>query len=146
MKVEGMVPHRHNGQAVVELAIALLFLMVFALGTVDFGRIFYANIALVNAAREGVQVAVSLPADDPSYAATVKSAVTSVAIDPFSGPIDSAKVDPGSAYDDHRTVSVDYSFKLVLPFLGGLIDKSASNVVPLYATATLPVANRPVNS
>ena len=43
------------GAALVELAIALPFLVLVFAATIDFGRIFYASIALTNAARAGAQ-------------------------------------------------------------------------------------------
>jgi len=44
-----------TGSALVELAVALPFLVLVFVATIDFGRVFYASIALTNAARAGAQ-------------------------------------------------------------------------------------------
>jgi Flp pilus assembly protein TadG len=50
------VARRERGAAAVEMAIVLpLLLLVFG-GIVDFGRAFYANVVITNAAREGARM------------------------------------------------------------------------------------------
>jgi Flp pilus assembly protein TadG len=44
-----------TGSALVELAVALPILVLVFVATIDFGRVFYASIALTNAARAGAQ-------------------------------------------------------------------------------------------
>ena len=134
--------HRHRAQSIIEFAIVAPFLVLFALGILDFGRVFYANIGLVNAAREGARVAVSLSQDDPTYTTTVKTAVSAVPIDLFSGAIPLGSITVGPAYNDRRTVSVDYSFQPVTPFIGDKFGDPATGLIPLYATATFPVVNQ----
>ena len=48
---------RSRGQALVELAIILPVLLLLMLAALDLGRIFYARIAVENAAREGAMEA-----------------------------------------------------------------------------------------
>jgi hypothetical protein len=45
---------------VIELAVAMPFLLLFAFGTLDFGRVFYTSVGLTNAVREGAHMAASL--------------------------------------------------------------------------------------
>ena len=55
-------PRRRRGQGLVEFAFVLpVFLLIFA-GTLDLGRVFYAQISLANAAREGAFQAARTPA------------------------------------------------------------------------------------
>ncbi|MDE3186034.1 MAG: pilus assembly protein [Acidobacteriota bacterium] len=49
--------HKDSGQALVETAVSLSFLVVLLLGAVEFGRVAYASIEMSNAARAGVQYA-----------------------------------------------------------------------------------------
>ncbi len=48
---------RERGQAVLELAFALPFLMLLVLGAVDFGRVFFVSVQVGQAARQGVAYA-----------------------------------------------------------------------------------------
>jgi Flp pilus assembly protein TadG len=58
-------PHHHSrGQALVELAIILPVMLLLAVAAIDLGRLFYAQITVENAAREGALTAAVL-ADDP---------------------------------------------------------------------------------
>jgi Flp pilus assembly protein TadG len=47
-----------RGSSVVELAIAMPFLLLLAVGTLDFGRVFFDTIAVAQAARSGAQYGV----------------------------------------------------------------------------------------
>lgn len=52
-----------KGQTLLELALALVFLMLILAGLTDYGRVHSARIALINAAREGAFFAASNPDD-----------------------------------------------------------------------------------
>lgn len=52
-----------KGQTLLELALALVFLMLILAGLTDYGRVYSARIALINAAREGAFYATSNPDD-----------------------------------------------------------------------------------
>ena len=56
--------HHSRGQALVELAIILPVMLLLAVAAIDLGRLFYAQITVENAAREGALTAAVL-ADDP---------------------------------------------------------------------------------
>ena len=51
--------HAEAGAAIIELAVSLLMLVLLLLGTVDFARVFYADIELTNAARAGAQYGIA---------------------------------------------------------------------------------------
>jgi Flp pilus assembly protein TadG len=46
---------RQRGQAAVEMTLSLGLLLVLLVGALDLGRVYFAHIALVNAAREGAR-------------------------------------------------------------------------------------------
>lgn len=52
-----------KGQTLLELVLALVFLMLILAGLADYGRVHSARIALINAAREGAFFAASNPDD-----------------------------------------------------------------------------------
>jgi Flp pilus assembly protein TadG len=58
---------RRRAAAAAELALLLPLLVTIALGCVDFGRIFYMNIAVANAARVGAGVASFSPVSAGSW-------------------------------------------------------------------------------
>jgi Flp pilus assembly protein TadG len=55
-----------RGQAVVEFALVLPFLLLLALGVVEFGRAWMTMNILTSAAREGARIAAIVGAEDPS--------------------------------------------------------------------------------
>lgn len=61
-----------KGQTLLELALALVFLMLILAGLSDYGRVYSARIALINAAREGAFLAASNPNDLQSVKERVK--------------------------------------------------------------------------
>jgi hypothetical protein len=52
-----------SGQNLAELALILPVMVIILFGVLDLGRIFYAQIAVANAAREGVRYLTTHPAD-----------------------------------------------------------------------------------
>ena len=60
-----------RGQALVEMAVALLVLILVLGGIIEFGRIFHTKLLLTQAAREGVRVGV-VGGDDEKIKAAVK--------------------------------------------------------------------------
>ncbi|BAS10190.1 tade family protein [Arthrobacter sp. Hiyo4] len=72
------MPERsERGAAAVEFALLLPVLLMLVLGTIEFGRVYNAQITLTNAARDGVRVMAI--ANDPAGAKTAaKNAAASV--------------------------------------------------------------------
>jgi Flp pilus assembly protein TadG len=50
-------PPRRQGQALVEMALILPIMLLILLATIDFGRAYYAGVAMTGAAREGARYA-----------------------------------------------------------------------------------------
>lgn len=145
-----MLPrNRTPAQAVVELAVVLPILLWFALGSLDFGRVFYTYLGLTNAVREGARTATLLA---PACDATVVSAVTSTVeaeqpgLYPGSVPEPAPQLDCSTA--DRRTVSITgYSFQPVAPFIGQALGDPtgatcAIHTICISTSATLPVVNQ----
>jgi Flp pilus assembly protein TadG len=132
--------HRKSAQAIVELAIAMPVLLWFALGTLDFGRVFYTYIGLTNAAREGARRATLLaPACTSSVLSTVQSAVQN---EQASLSIPTADIQLDCTYTDRRAVTIsNYLFQPVTPFIGRAVG-DLSGKIHLTTSATLPVVNQ----
>jgi TadE-like protein len=140
---------RQTAQAVVELAIAMPILLWFALGTLDFGRVFYVYIELTNAAREGArQATLRAPACD---VAPIRTLLAAQEPDLLGGPNSSlvTLTCPPGPPDDRRTVTIDnYPFAPVTPFIGQMFGAPCPGPSPctrhilLRASATMPVLNQ----
>ena len=135
-----MRTHRKPAQAVVELAIAMPLLLWLALGTLDFGRVFYTYVGLTNAAREGARLATLLaPACTSSVLSTVQSTVQNEQ-STLSVPTATIQLDCTSS--DRRTVTIsNYLYQPVTPFIGSAVG-DLNGKIHLTTRATLPVVNQ----
>lgn len=119
-----------DGQATLELALALPVVLIALLLIVQVGVVVRDALALAQAAREGVRVA-AITADDDAATDAVRDAA---------GPLDESRVDiaiePGQA-DRHRgdavSVSLRYRERLTIPVISSIVDID----VPLRAAATM---------
>jgi hypothetical protein len=107
-----------DGQALIEFALVLPFLLVFALAIVLVAEIGVARIALEHAAAEGARIG-SLTNDDGEIGRTVTAAVS-----PLDGSRVHQRIEPGE-HDDPRSsdprgsllrVSLEYSVPVPLVF------------------------------
>jgi len=69
-----------KGQTLLELALAMVFLMLILAGLADYGHVFSARIALIHAAREGAFFAASNPDDLQGAKERVKQEAMTVGI------------------------------------------------------------------
>ena len=117
-------------------------LLWFALGTLDFGRVFYMYIELTNVAREGARRATSLaPACD---LAAVQTTMRNEQPDlfPSSASALMSTVGLNCAPRDRRTVTITgYPFHLVTPWLAQALG-DPDGTMRLTTSATLPVVNQ----
>ena len=113
-----------GGNSLVELALFLPVLVTILLGTIDFGRVLYAKVAIVNAARVGAEHAARVGAEpnvtDTELQTIVKEIVigeakpylvlqeADIAVQRQPAPWNPSKID--------TTVTVTYQFKPVAPF------------------------------
>jgi TadE-like protein len=138
-----------RGQSLVEFALVLPVLLLLLGGAVDLGRLFYAQVAISNAAKEGAFFGASNPTCDQPKAGCVDPGTVSWHIDqetagltPLSYTVEclhlGASVGMSScAEDDIYRVSLSYAFHLATPLLSGIFGSS----VQLHATASAVVLN-----
>lgn len=132
---------RRRGQALVEFALIVPILMLILVIAIDFGRLFYLNIGIINGAREGaaygadhplsptteittrVRQELGLSPVDPSVTVTRTCSLTCVSI-PAVSPPNTIKV----------TASTTFSFltPFINTFFGGALPMSAAS------TAVIP--------
>ena len=119
-----------QGQSLVELAISLMLILLVLAGAVDFGRAFFAIIALRDAAQEGVLYASINPTDEPGIESRVQT-MSDSPIDMSSIPPEDIDVsysdldhkcagfyDNGGAKESYAvSVSVEYEFKFTMPMI-----------------------------
>ncbi len=128
------------GQNIVEFALVISLLLTVTLGMIDFGRVFYAQVGLTNAAREGAreatrQATLSPPTcDQTTIRNRVRAEQPNLITDPSIIFVDCSQ-------PTRRTVTIQgYPFVLASPFLDRLVGDGTGNV-RLTTSATLPVMN-----
>ena len=147
---------RSRGQSIVELALVLPVLLVLVLAAVDLGRIFFARIAVANAAREGAYeaayrgtyVANSGCSDTNSVMCAILSeAQSSLTIAP--ADVTWSCSNPGGCapggFGDRVTIKVNGHFQLLTPilsvFFGGTnVSFSSSASADIVATTSAGAA------
>jgi hypothetical protein len=136
---------RQSGQTVVELALASTVLLWFALGSLDFGRVFSASLGLANAAREGASMAAArggapCPATIPStLLSQTRSVVRSEQSGLFPASVPDSVITLTCTTNDRWTVTITgYPFQPITPFIGKALG-DASGIIRLSTTATMPV-------
>jgi Flp pilus assembly protein TadG len=108
---------RDRGAAAVEFAIIFPLLFLILAGIIDFGRAFFTEIQLANAAREGARTAVLMPSPPnpaPSVSASI-SARVSAAAPGMSPSITPAVCASGASGDATVEVSTPFQWILLRP-------------------------------
>jgi hypothetical protein len=129
--------HRHRGQSLVEVALLLPILLILLSGLIDFGRVYYAMVALNDSAEEGATYASLWPSD---YEETQRrTAAASSGVVTF--PPESVSVIYPPGYPDVSvgtpiTVTVNYTLSLYTPlantmFPNGVLEVQGKAVQPL---------------
>ncbi|MBI2845862.1 MAG: pilus assembly protein [Chloroflexi bacterium] len=124
-----------KGQSLVELAFALPLLAIILLGAIDFGRVFYAYITIINASREGARYGSSNPTDTTGIKDQVIAEATgTVTIDPNRITV---TCDPSPCGEDSDSITVrveaDFDIIVAAPFLPW------GNTILLRTHTTMPV-------
>lgn len=146
---------RARGQSIVELALVLPVLLLLVLAAVDLGRIFFARIAVANAAREGAYeaayrgtyVANSGCSDTNSVMCAIlneaQSSLTVAPADVTWSCNNAGGCSPGG-FGDRVTIKVNGHFQLLTPilsvFFGGTnVAFSSAASADVVSTASVPV-------
>ena len=94
----------------VELAIVLPLLMLLVFGTIEFGRLYNAQVTLTHSAREGIRdYAIH---QDPNQAENVAKQAASPTLNTALMTVATSACNPGDA----ATMSVTYPFSFRIPF------------------------------
>lgn len=127
-----------RGQQLVELALALPFLLLILLGTLDLGRAFHTQIALTNAAREAARFAAVGGAGATSAQASAEFGPGGSTIAGcIEGTVSLSAT--GGGRGRPYTVVVTCEFQLVTPFMGRLIGADEGNRITIGSTATFVI-------
>ena len=126
-----------RGQSLVEVALLLPILLMLLSGLIDFGRIYYAMVALNDSAEEGASYAALWPSDYSEI--QLRTADASAGIVSF--PPEAVNVTYPPGYPDVNvgtpiTVTVDYTIPLFTPFANtifpdGVLEVQGKAVHPL---------------
>ena len=151
---------RSRGQSLVEFALIAPILLLFLATVLDLGRIYYANISLLNAAREGAFQASKTPdsylhdqpCNDPANLIVCRVQLESkgTMVQVATTDIDVTCSKPGCPLEANSTVTVEVrgEFELITPILGFIfggqtidLNTSATTQIEYFPTggvATLP--------
>jgi PKD repeat protein len=139
---------RSRGQSLVEFALVLPIFLMFLAAAIDLGRIFYANISLNNAAREGAMQASETPtayqAGQPCNTATnmvicriiFESKDSAVTVVPADITVTCNTGGCPKTVGSTVTVDVRGTFRLITPLLSGVF---GGQTIPLHSTATAQI-------
>lgn len=121
---------KQRGQSLVEFALLLPLLILLLGGVLELGRLFFAYVAVTDAAAEGATYASIYPSSSIQAITDRAQSATSglVRLDPSMIRVERPSLTAGAPI----TVTVTYPFTLVTPLLGDLIP---GRTIPLRATA-----------
>ncbi|MFQ5945132.1 MAG: TadE/TadG family type IV pilus assembly protein [Anaerolineae bacterium] len=130
-----------RGQSVVELALLLPVLLLIFLGTTDFGRVYFAKVAITNAARVGARYGSLNPdAGNLIVSRTVEETAKTVSLQPTDVQV---TCDNGACnmYSEWISVETQYQFQTLffsnLAFVRDFFPPDGS--VTVRASAIVPV-------
>jgi len=121
-----------QGQALVELALALPILIFLVMGIIECGRIFNSYLVITNASREGARAGITGDSDT-EIRARVKDAATTLALTDSD-----ITITPEQSLRSRGvplTVKINYSVTLFTPVLSAIIP----NPFPLSSSTTMRV-------
>ena len=120
MKRLGKGREREKGQSLLELALVLPVLVIILAGVLDLGRLYYAYVAVTDAAVEGASYAAIHPETsrrDEVYRRAQEASRGLVQIDSNLVEIDCPTVASGAPI----TVTVSYSFTVATPLVNAMV-------------------------
>lgn len=123
------------GQVIVELALALPLIIMLAMGTIEFGRLFHSYLLITNASREGARIAIT----------GVDNTTITKRINEVTASLGNAKVVIVTPNDKSLrvsavpvTVTVNYSHNIITPVLDSILP----NPVTLTSSTSMRMEGR----
>jgi Flp pilus assembly protein TadG len=111
---------KEKGQSLLELALVLPLLIIILAGVLDLGRLYYAYVAVTDAAAEGASYAAIHPEPgerDEVFRRAQEASRGLVQIDPDMVKVDCPTVVSGAPI----TVTVSYSFTVATPVISAIV-------------------------
>ncbi|MGC8947110.1 MAG: TadE/TadG family type IV pilus assembly protein [Anaerolineae bacterium] len=129
---------KQRGQSLVEFALVLPLLILLLGGVLELGRIFFAYVAVTDAAAEGATYASIYPRASVQQITERAQAASGglIQLDPSMIRVDRPALTAGAPI----TVTVTYPFQLVTPLLGDIVP---GRTIPLRATAVGVILSSP---
>lgn len=128
------ISEKERAQSLMEMAVSFTILMLLLAGAVDFGRIFFFYISILDASQEGAVYGAIEPDTDATIIARVRASSTSplnLASDPNVAVV---VTDSGTrCAGDPITVTVTYQYTFTMPFIGTVLPASS---FPLSASTS----------
>ncbi len=132
-----------RGQSLVELALLLPFLLWVCAGIVDFGRVYYYQVAAINAARSGARVGAVVANTETNIRDAVKADALGNGMLVTDAQIGISVAQYGPAHPpastrwagDDVTVTVTYRFTPITP----LIDRAVGGTLTVTRATTMKV-------
>ncbi|MCX8067462.1 MAG: pilus assembly protein [Anaerolineae bacterium] len=121
---------KQRGQSLVEFALVLPLLILLLGGVLELGRLFFAYVAITDAAAEGATYASVRPSSSIQDITTraQQAAGGLVQLDPSMVQVQRPSLAAGAPI----TVTITYPFQLITPLLGDLVP---GRTIPIRATA-----------
>ena len=120
-----------RGQSLLEFAIILPVLLMIVAGVLDIGRLYFAYVAVTDAASEGAAYAATHPTNETLILARARDASNITADESEIGF--QCPTCPTVGSGDPVTVTVTYSFTLATPIINAMVP---GGVIPLRAVAS----------
>jgi Flp pilus assembly protein TadG len=111
---------KEKGQSMLELALVLPLLIIILAGVLDLGRLYYAYVAVTDAAAEGASYAAIHPEQsdrDEVFRRAQEASRGLVQIDPDMVEVDCPTLASGAPI----TVTVSYSFTVATPLINAIV-------------------------
>lgn len=119
---------KERAQSLMEMAVSFTILMLLLAGAVDFGRIFFFYIAILDASQEGAVYAAIEPANDAAILNRVRASSTSPLNLATDTNVSVAVADNGTGTarcaGSIITVTVTYQYTFTMPFIGTVLPNS----------------------
>ena len=122
MKKQSFKKRKERGQSLTEFAVGVTFILILLASGMDFGRAYYTYLSVRDAAQEGAAYASIAPSDVSGVRARVReSSPDPIDLSSLSDSEITVTVSGAACAGSLVTVTLDYDFELVAPFMAGTV-------------------------